>query len=76
MVKKTNLSVDDCQLFKDFLLEWVQDGSLRRNSIQDGAALVSVSIGTVSRLWRQWKVAHANALNGEWDVTSGKMANG
>jgi hypothetical protein len=70
------LTVDDRQLLKDFLLERVQDGQLRRNSIRDGAALVSVSIGTVSRLWAKWKVAHANSLNGEWDVTSGKKANG
>jgi hypothetical protein len=43
----------------------------------EGALLVSsVCPGTVSRLWRQWNVAHENALNREWDVASGKKANG
>jgi ribosomal protein S26 len=76
MVKRRNLNVNDRQLLKDFLLERVENGQLRRGSIPDGAVLVSVSIGMVSRLWRQWNVGHANALNGEWNVTSGKKANG
>jgi hypothetical protein len=75
MVKRTNLPVNDRQLLKDFLLERVENGQLRRGCIITGAVLVSVSTGTVSRLWRQWNVAHANALNGEWN-DSGKKANG
>jgi hypothetical protein len=67
MVKRTNLTVNDCQSLKDFLLERVNNGQLRRGSIAKGAM--------VSRLWPQWNVAHANALNGEWNVASGKKAN-
>ena len=76
MVKRTNLTVEDRQFLKDFLLERVEGGQLRRNSIRDGAVLVSVSMSTVSRLWQRMKDTHAIALNGQWDVTSGKTNNG
>jgi hypothetical protein len=76
MVNRINLTVNDHQLPKDFLLERVENGQLRRGSIKEGALLVSVSPGMVSRLWGQWNVAHENALNGEWNVASGKKANG
>ena len=75
MVNRTNLTAADRQKLKDFLLERLENGALRRGSITEGAVLVSVSPGTVSRLWRRWSLAHLNALNGEWDVTSGKKAN-
>jgi len=75
MVSGTNLTAHNRQKLKEFLVERLENGVLRRLAIKEGAALVSVSPGTVSRLWRQWNLAHANALNGEWDVTSGKKAN-
>ena len=49
---------------------------LRRGSIRDASVFMYVSPGTVSRLWQSWTVAHTNALNGEWDVTTGKKSNG
>jgi hypothetical protein len=77
MVTRTNLAVNYCQRLKEFLLERLENGQLRtRGSIVQGAFLLSVSHGMVSRLWQKWNVAHANALNGEWDVASGKKANG
>jgi hypothetical protein len=76
MVTRTNLADVDRRRLKDFLLERLEDGVLTRGAIRDGAVLVGVTHCTVSRLWRKWKVAHENALNGVWDVTTGKKANG
>jgi hypothetical protein len=76
MVIRTNLTVNDCQKLKEFLLERLENGQLRWGSIVQGALLLFVSHETVSRLWQKWNVAHADALNGEWDVASGKKANG
>jgi hypothetical protein len=77
MAKRTNLSVDDRQKLKDFLLlEKFENGHLGSGLITQGAVLISVNCGMVSRIWQQWSVAHGNALNGEWDVASGKKANG
>jgi hypothetical protein len=73
MVKRTNLTVNDRQKLKGFLLERFENGRLGRGPITQDAVLVSITHGMVSRLWQQWNVAHANALNGEWDVASGKM---
>ncbi len=76
MVNRTNLTVVQRHRLKDFLLERLDNGVLRRGSIRDASVFMSVSPGTVSRLWRRWTVAHTNALNGEWDVTTGKKSNG
>jgi hypothetical protein len=76
MVTRTNLADVERRRLKGFLLERLENGVIRRGAIRDGAVLVGVSHCTVSRLWRKWKVAHENALNGVWDVTTGKKANG
>jgi hypothetical protein len=76
MVIRTNLNVNDHQRVKESLLERLENGQLRRGLIVQGALLLSVSHGNISRLWQIWNVAHANALNGDWDVASGKKANG
>jgi hypothetical protein len=54
MVKRTSLTVNDHQKLKDFLLERVENGQLRRGSITQSAVLVSATHGMVSRLWQQW----------------------
>jgi hypothetical protein len=51
MVTRTNLNVIECHRLKDFLLERLENGVLRRGLIRDGAVLVSVTHCTVSRLW-------------------------
>jgi hypothetical protein len=76
MVTRTNLAELERHRLKDFLLERLENGVLRRGSIRDGAVLVGVTHRTVSRLWQKWKVAHENTLNRVCDVTTGKKANG
>ena len=40
-----------------------------------GADLLSVRATAVILLWKGWLFPHKNSLNGEWDVTSGKINN-
>ncbi len=67
-----DLTDDHCVRLKDYLVEHLVNEQLSRGILGAAAVQFSVSRQTVSRLWREWRLAHALALNGEWDVTSGK----
>jgi hypothetical protein len=73
-VNRTNLIEGQRVRLKDFLLERLKNGKLPRGTLK--LAAVKFSITHQSRLWKGWCVAHTTALNGEWDVASGKKAYG
>jgi hypothetical protein len=57
-------------------LEHLANGKIPRGTLKLAVVKFSVTRQTISRLWKGWCVAHTTALNGEWDVTSGKKASG
>jgi hypothetical protein len=63
---------EQCVRLKDYLLEHLVNGVLPRGIFQVAAIEFSVARQMVSRLWKLWHASHATALNGEWDVSSGK----
>jgi hypothetical protein len=76
MVLRKNLTDDQRVMLKDYLLERLANGELPRGTLKAAAVEFSVTRQTCSRLWQAWGVALATALNGEWDVKSGKKGSG
>jgi hypothetical protein len=76
MVNRKNLIDGQCVRLKDYLLERLTNGKLPRGTFRLAAVKFSITPQTIFRLWKGWSVAHANALNGEWDVPTGKKASG
>jgi hypothetical protein len=71
MVNRKTLTYEQRLGLLHFLLERRQNNSLERRALANGAAFISVTKVTVTRLWQQFRFKHENALNGGWDVTSG-----
>ena len=76
MVNRKNLTYEKRLRLLHFLLQRYHNDTLERGALASGATFVSVTRGTVTRLWQKWRLKHINAINGEWDVTSGKKNNG
>jgi hypothetical protein len=76
MVNRKNLTYEKRLGLLHFLLNCNQNDTLERGALASGAAFVSVTHGTVSRLWKSLRLKHINSANGEWDVTSVKIDNG
>jgi hypothetical protein len=75
MVIRKNLTYEQRLGLLHFLLQPYDNDTLEWGALAHGAALMSVTRGTVSRLWKGWCLKHTASLNGEWDVTSGKKTN-
>jgi hypothetical protein len=76
VVNRKNLTDGQYVRLKNYLLECLANGKLPRGTFKLAAVEFSLTCQTCSRLWKGWSVAHTTALNGEWDVTSGKKASG
>jgi hypothetical protein len=72
MVNRKKLTNKQPVRLKDYLLEHLTNSMMPHGTFGDAAAEFSVTRQTVFRLWKGWRASHATALNGEWDVTSGK----
>jgi hypothetical protein len=75
MVIRKNLTYEQRLGLLHFLLLHYDNDTLEQGALAHGAALMSVTRGAVSRLWKDWVLKHTASLNGEWDVASGKETN-
>ena len=75
MGRRKDLTANEREDMKDFLLTRWEVFRLRFGAVKERAANVSVSDSCVSKIWAQMWTAHLNDPDGLWNVTSGKKRN-
>jgi hypothetical protein len=75
MAKRKDITADERQDVKDYLLTNWDGNHLKRGASRDATVKFSVTASWVSKPWRKMIAEHVNDPNALWNVTSGKQWN-